>query len=226
MWEKAFHNVVIFFIYFLLVNIVEAPSFHQGVKWRKCSPWASKHLRYIFVQFIFSIKLHNKLIFVLLVYPLILLSVLVLMHVVPLFPVSGFFSSHVNKVRFSAFSIYSIVNSFLLLFGTVELILAVKYGIDLGLQFSSVSSMAFFGVTLASGFALRKLAIQWPTVIRIWDKLENTFLRHPYRPPRYNLTVILTVLSYSTFSFMFRKFESPISTIITITLQICLTRCG
>lgn len=127
------------------------------------------------------------------------------MHVIPLFPVSGFLAKNTNKLIYSPRSIHSCFNTFLLAFGTAELILVVKFGFSVGIGFSAVSHMIFYVVTLISGIALRILATEWPKVIKIWCKMESTFLRHPYQPPKRNLTVVLSSISIFMFVFMLSK---------------------
>lgn len=129
------------------------------------------------------------------------------MHIIPLFPVSNFLNKHPTQLTYSPWSVHSIINTILLLFGATELLLVINYGVYVGYGFSSMSSILFFAVTLIAGIAMRVLATQWPDMIRRWEKLEKTFLKYPYKPPSQNLVVTLTVVAGSMIIFMVCKYH-------------------
>lgn len=60
-------------------------------------------------------------------------------------------------------------------------------------------------VTLVAGIFVRILAAQWPAVMLKWEKLEKIFLKYPYKPPKHNLTVILTLTAGFMIIFMVCK---------------------
>lgn len=129
----------------------------------------------------------------------------------PLFPVSNFLGKSPTQLTYSPWSIHSIVNTFLLVFGATELVLVINYGLYVGYGFSSLSSILFFLVTLAAAIAMRILATNWAVVMRRWDKLEKTFLKFPYKPPQYNLAVMLTGVAGCMYLFMVCKYFSNIT---------------
>uniref|UniRef100_A0A336M483 Gustatory receptor n=1 Tax=Culicoides sonorensis TaxID=179676 RepID=A0A336M483_CULSO len=124
---------------------------------------------------------------------------LCIMTILSVFPVNGIMSKSASGLSYSRKSFRFIISLIVVLFGFLELILTIRLAIKLGFDIKSISNIVSWMTSLYAAIALRRLAKSWPRLMQNFSVKEEIFLKYPYMPPKWSITISMTFLAIFMF---------------------------
>lgn len=110
-----------------------------------------------------------------------MITVLFISQIYGLLPVSNVRSENVRDIKFRWISLRSFYSAVILILNICEFGAVVKYIISVGISFHTASTLSLYVVCLLEHVFFWRLAINWRSIMKQWNHVEQLFLSVPYR---------------------------------------------
>lgn len=151
-------------------------------------------------------------------------SVILLAQLFGTMPVSGILSTDTRNVKFKWKSVRVVVSIIFALFSMVETITIVKMATDEQITLGVAGALIFYSVCLFGNLFFIRIALHWPSIIRLWRRNENVFLKLPYKRWKLSLSLELRVVTMTVMAVSLRKNFMYIQKCVAILLRALYTQ--
>ncbi|XP_030372203.1 uncharacterized protein LOC115622410 [Scaptodrosophila lebanonensis] len=108
-------------------------------------------------------------------------KVLFISQIFALFPVSNMEARHVQDLRFRWLSARTFYSGFIMVLIVCEFGVALNYVSKVAITFQNAYVLLVFVVCLLMHIFFWRLAISWPKIMSSWQRVDELFLKVPYR---------------------------------------------
>lgn len=108
-------------------------------------------------------------------------TVLFISQIYGLLPVSNVRSENVRDIKFKWRSPRVLYSAIIVMLNICEFGAVLNYIIGVGINFHTASTLALYIVCLLEHVFFWRLAINWRSIMRQWNHVEQLFLSVPYR---------------------------------------------